>query len=357
MRYRVNIVVTSTIITLATAGIAAGQEVRVMTRNLFIGADLGPVLAARTPAEFITAAHMTLAVIAASDFPQRAELLAQEISSKRPHLVGLQEVTRLTRNGTTGEAPYRDYLEDLLSALAARGADYYVAGAVDNLDVTLPLPGIGLVRTLDRDVVLARADVPAVPVTVPGCRVSADGCNFLTLVSVPTPFGSSIAIERGFLVVDAVAEGQPVRFVNTHLEIPELPVIVQSLQAAELMTRVRTLPVGSDTPVILVGDINSAPTDTPAVVGGATVIPPYMQLAASYADVWILRPGEPPGFTCCTTSLSSPQFQAFKRIDVIFAGGLALTARAMNVGADEQTATGLWASDHLGVFGRLEFAR
>ena len=357
MRYRIRITLVALVVTIATAGIAAAQEVRVLTRNLFIGADLGPVLAAQTPAQFLAAAQATLAEIAASDFPSRAELVAQEIASKRPHLVGLQEVSRLTLNGATGTAPFRDYLDDVLNALAARGADYYVAGVVNNLDVTVPVPGIGLVRTLDRDVVIARADVPAVPVPVPDCRVSGDGCNFLTFVSAPTPFGTSIAIERGFVVVDAVADGQPVRFVNTHLEIPELPVIVQALQAAELIARVSTLPLAPDAAVMVVGDINSAPTDAPVVVGGAVVVPPYLQLAARYADVWDVRPGEPPGFTCCTASLSSPEFGAFKRVDVIFAGGLPFAARAMNVGADDRTAAGLWASDHLGVLGRVTFER
>lgn len=342
---------------IVTANVSAAGEVRVMTRNLFIGADLAPVLAAQTPAEFVVAVQTTLAKIAESDFPTRAELLAEEIASKRPHLVGLQEVTTLTLNGSTGAPPYRDYLNDLLSALAARGADYYVAGAVNNLAVTIPVPGLGFISTLDRDVVLARADVAATPVSVPGCRASGNGCNFVTFVSAPTPFGFSIAIERGFVVVDALVDSQPVRFVNTHLEIPELPVIVQSLQAQELIARVGALPIAPDTPTIVVGDINSAPTDTPSVVGGFTVIPPYMQLAARYSDVWDLRPGEPAGLTCCTADLSAAQFETVKRIDVIFTSGVPSTARAIVVGGDVQTATGLWASDHLGVLGRLEFDR
>jgi hypothetical protein len=353
-RFPLRTLVAVIIVSIATAGVVAAQEVRVMTRNLFIGADLNPVLAAQTPAEFAAAVQTTLTQIAASDFPKRAELFADEIASKRPHLVGLQEVTRLTLNGTTGALPFRDYLDDVLSALEARGAYYYVAGVVNDLDVTLPIPGVGVIQTLDRDVVLARVDVGASPVTVPGCRVSVNGCNFSVFVSAPTPFGSSIAVERGFVVVDAVVDGQPVRIVNTHLEIPELPVIVQSLQAAELIARVSALPIAPNSPVIVVGDINSAPTDVPTVPG---VVPPYMQLAAHYADVWDLRPGAPLGFTCCSDSLSDPQFQAFKRVDVIFTSGSPVIARAIVVGGDQQTPMGLWASDHLGVFGRIQFER
>ena len=57
-----------------------------------------------------------------------SDALAREIAEKRPHLVGLQEVFQFTLNGNTGAPPFRDLLEDLLSALAAEGADYYVVG-------------------------------------------------------------------------------------------------------------------------------------------------------------------------------------------------------------------------------------
>ena len=213
---------------------AAHDETVVMTRNLYFGADLIPVISAGTPAEFFAAVQQVLANMAATDFPQRADALAVEIAEKRPHLIGLQEAFRLTVNGNTGATPFRDFQQDLLDALAARGAEYYVVGQVNNLDVTIPVPGLGLVRGLDRDVVLARADVPATAVAVPGCRQSADGCNYQVFVPLPSLAGP-INSERGFIVVDAAVGGHTLRFVNTHLEIPELPRVVQALQASELI--------------------------------------------------------------------------------------------------------------------------
>ena len=197
-------------------------EASVMTRNLYLGADLTPVIAATTPQGFFQAVAQVLGTITSTNFPERADALAREIAEKRPHLVGLQEVFQFTLNGNTGAPPFRDLLEDLLSALAAEGADYYVVGQVRNLDVTIPVPGLGLVRAMGRDVVLVRGDVPASIVAVPGCRVSQEGCNYEVFAPLPSLAGP-INSERGFLVVDATVDGQALRFVNTHLEIPELP--------------------------------------------------------------------------------------------------------------------------------------
>jgi endonuclease/exonuclease/phosphatase family metal-dependent hydrolase len=335
------------------------DNVRVMTRNVYLGADLQPILAATTPAEFGAAVQSRLAQIAATNFPERARALADEIAERRPHLVGLQEVYRFTLNGATGAPPFRDALADLQEALAELGADYYVAAEVHNLNVTIPLlPTANVVQAIDRDVILARGDVVASPVIVPGCRTSQDGCNFNVGASLQSPFGP-IAIERGFVLVDAIVDGHSVRFVNTHLEIPELPLVLQAAQATELIGRLAALPNTSASPVILVGDINSAPTDQPTVVGGMTIVPPYVQLTqAGYIDTWPLRPGNPPGLTCCEAeNLLNPALQHHKRIDLVFSSVVPIGVRASVLGADpeDKTPSGLWPSDHAGVFARLLF--
>jgi endonuclease/exonuclease/phosphatase family metal-dependent hydrolase len=276
-------------------------------------------------------------------------------------LVGLQEVYRFTLNGATGAPPFRDALADLQEALAELGADYYVAAEVHNLNVTIPLlPTANVVQAIDRDVILARGDVVASPVIVPGCRTSQDGCNFNVGASLQSPFGP-IAIERGFVLVDAIVDGHSVRFVNTHLEIPELPLVLQAAQATELIGRLAALPNTSASPVILVGDINSAPTDQPTVVGGMTIVPPYVQLTqAGFIDAWPLRLGNPPGLTCCEAeNLLNPVSQHHKRVDLIFSSVLPISVSTAVLGADleDKTPSGLWPSDHAGVFARLRFLR
>lgn len=337
---------------------APEEDVRVMTRNLYLGADLAPVLNAATPLAFLQAVLGALGQIAATDFPERAGALAQEIADKRPHLVGLQEVYRLSLNGSTAAPPYRDYLDDLLEALAARGAQYYVVAANRNLDVAIPIPGVGVVQTTDRDVVLARADVTAWPVAIDGCRESVDGCNFDAVFTINSPVGP-IALERGYVVVDALIGARTVRFVNTHFEVPELPLQVQAAQAAELLAALAATPNPHGQPVIVAGDLNSAPTDVTQLIGGVRVVPPYRQLANSgLSDVWLQRPGSANGLTCCELSdLSNAESAHVKRVDVIFTSVVPDNVKAtlLGVDAEDKTVSGLWPSDHAGVVASLRF--
>jgi endonuclease/exonuclease/phosphatase family metal-dependent hydrolase len=334
------------------------EAITVMTRNVYLGGNLGPLLVAASPTEFVLAVQTILAQVAATNFPERAEALADEIVAKKPDLVGLQEVFRFTVNGATAAPPFRDLLDDLVAALAARGEEYYVAAQVRNLAVTIPVPGLGNIGAIDRDVVLARADVATQPVPLAGCRASLDGCNYQVFVSLASPLGP-INIERGFVAVDAHKADGSIRFVNTHLEVPELPVVVQAAQASELIAVVGALPNPAALPVVIVGDINSAPTDRAVIVNGQKIVPPYRQLSrAGYFDVWKLRPGDAPGFTCCQASdLLNTESLLVKRVDVIFTNVAPGDARAGRVGAspDDLTPSGLWPSDHAGVVARLWF--
>ncbi len=97
--------------------------------------------------------------------------------------------------------------------------------------------------------------------------------------------------------------------------------------------------------------------------------PPYQQLAngtdlfgvpfvAPYTDIWNLRPGKPPGFTCCQLAdLSNPVSIHDERIDVIFSSSVPVKVKA-NVLDDEpsdKTVSGLWPSDHSSVIGELTY--
>ena len=108
-----------------------GHVVKVMTRNVYLGADLTPVVGAPTLPKLIGGAGAILRQVSATNFPVRAKGLAAEILSQKPDLVGLQEVAEW-RTGPVSFAPLMgspptastvryDYLQLLLDQLNAGG--------------------------------------------------------------------------------------------------------------------------------------------------------------------------------------------------------------------------------------------
>jgi hypothetical protein len=87
-----------------------GKPVTVMSRNIYLGADINRPVVAATTAEaegksaqeivfaLARATHVTREIVDDTNFPVRAELLADEIARTKPDLVGLQEVA-LWRSG------------------------------------------------------------------------------------------------------------------------------------------------------------------------------------------------------------------------------------------------------------------
>ena len=283
---------------------------------------------------------------------------------------------------------FNDHLSGTLAALAAQGADYHAVATVENLDLRdVQVPGLppgvpfeingvpALLVALDRDVILARDhDVSASPAIFPCARPSVNGCNYQAFAQATTPVGS-LAIERGFVAVDARVDDTDHRFVNTHLEVHDLdptnPLssFFQAAQAAELIQTL-ALTTPGDRTLILVGDINSSPDHlgvpgplplpTPFDQG---IVTPYLQFVLSgYADIWTLGPAAAAdGFTCCQASdLSNATSQLDERIDMIFAGELPTAVKDAEVVGDQvkdktpPPGPALWPSDHAAV--EAEFA-
>jgi endonuclease/exonuclease/phosphatase family metal-dependent hydrolase len=331
--------------------------VTVMTRNLYLGADVDPIIAATDPAQIPLLVSQAWATVQATDFAERAGALADEIARARPHLVGLQEVALFriqvpgdaALGGTTpATAVAIDFLAVLLEALAARGLDYRPVATVQDSD--LEVPGIVSlaplaffdIRFTDRDVILARGDV----------RVRhAQGATFATVLPVSVG-GIPGAIVRGWTSVETTIRGRSFRFVNTHLETPAAAP-VQAGQAAELLAVLNA----SSLPTLLVGDINSA-------ADGSTT-PTYAQLRdAGLVDAWTADHRRARGYTCCQAEdLRNGASLLRERIDVILLrGGRSLRHGRIAGGVDaevvgdaqrDRTPSGLWPSDHAGVVARF----
>uniref|UniRef100_UPI00286E3230 hypothetical protein n=1 Tax=Nocardioides sp. TaxID=35761 RepID=UPI00286E3230 len=110
------------------------RTVTVMTRNLYLGADLGPILAALGSGNnnaIVGAATRTWGAVQATAPEERMAAIADEIVAADPEVIGLQEVTTWTTfsyNPLTGAVSNPvvayDFLDLLLAELAERGADY-----------------------------------------------------------------------------------------------------------------------------------------------------------------------------------------------------------------------------------------
>jgi len=244
--------------------IGGKRGVVVATSNLYVGSEFDRVLALDpSDPEFFQKLVSGVATIHGeilqSDFPSRANALAEQIVIRLPDLIALQEVSLIRRQSPGdliigGNAPATevelDYLAILLEAIESRGGHYAVASSVQDTDVEVPLftgEGFDDVRLTDRDVILVRTDLP------PGhLRISnPQGKNFG--VALPLPIGGFAY--RGWCSIDVETRGRSFRFINTHLENalpPGLP-NVQLAQTYELLAD----PAGTTLPVVLAGDFNS----------------------------------------------------------------------------------------------------
>ena len=331
------------------AGDGHAAKVRVMTRNLYLGADLAPAFAARTPAELIAAVTGIYATVLASNFPDRAQALADEIVKGKPDFVGLQEA-ELWRSQTPADfSPVPnanrvefDFVQILLDALAARGRPYAVVGMITNFDAEAPraIPGgFQDVRLTDRDVLIVRADHEK---HLSIANVHAE--NFRARLTITTAV-LSVTVPRGWVSADVTEHGKTFRLVTTHLEA--LHPVVNTLQGDELLAG----PAATTLPVIVIGDLNSAAD------GSST--PTYANfVAAGFVDAWAVRHPNKAGYTCCEAEdLRNPTPTLTERIDFVLFKGAFRVGHVWLVGENskDRTPSGLWPSDHAGVGARLKF--
>jgi endonuclease/exonuclease/phosphatase family metal-dependent hydrolase len=338
-----------------SAGPASAKSdpvLKVMTRNLYLGADLGPVLAVTSFEQLVQQVGIAWAKVQATDFPERAGALADEIAEFDPHVVGLQEV-ELWRSQIPGDGPISaattvelDFLDLLLDALAARGSHYEPIAVVTNLDVEAPRLDLSSpnflqdIRLTDRDVILARTDLPTDVFSVS----NGQGARFDVNLSLVGPVLGEVILFRGWTAVDATIQDRTVRIVNTHLE--RLSPFHQVAQGQEILAG----PANSPLPVVLLGDLNSAAGA--GAVPGESDTPTYDNIiAAGFSDAWSVKRDED-GFTCChAEDLLNVEPTLTERIDFVLVRGSIAIAAATRVGEeeDDRTPSALWPSDHSGV--------
>jgi len=333
----------------AAAVRAAGGELTVMTRNLSIGTDLGPIIAATNQVEFVTAVAAAYTEAQSTDFPGRAKAWADEIDHARPDLIGLQEAVLWrtqtpadfspTPNATTVQA---DLVGLLLAELRSRGLKYDVVVAQTGFDIEAPgLFPVGLVdiRLTQREVILVRKSA--------GLKLTnAQGGQYAAFLTIPTIIGAPVSLPWAWASVDATLSSRSFRFATTHLD--PISGDAQGAQAAEFLAG----PGSTALPIVWVGDFNSDAGAT-VITGVPSATATYGSIiAAGFSDTWKGKHATDPGFTCCqATNLLNPASTLTERDDLVLTRGPFHVARASIVG-DETTdrlASGLWPSDHAGV--------
>jgi hypothetical protein len=338
----------------------AARAVTVMTRNLYLGADLSPVLGALStgdPSAIINAASTAWAGVLSTNFPERAEALADEIAHAQPLLVGLQEVS-LFRTGapdsffgdpTRADQVEFDYLEILLRELDERGLHYSPVAVTQNADgetTGFVAPGVLRdIRHTDRDVILARTDLPASTLKLSNSQTG----NFATNLTIPIgETGQFFTNLHGWGSVDVAVRGQTFRFINTHLEVEIPNPIVNAIQVAQA-NELLIGPAGTSLPVILVGDFNSRADGTGTETYG-------LLAGAGLSDAWSdTRPGELGLTFGHDADLRNTTIHFTERLDlVLYRGDLqAFDADVVGEELADRTPSGLWPSDHAGVVATL----
>jgi len=347
--------------------------------NVYLGADLNPLFGASSLPDLISRASAIYAEVERTDFPQRAEAIAELVADDAPDVLGLNEVALWetapwafvqTPGGplpvATGPyTPTFDFEQILLDALAAEGEPYTVVATNSNftsatIPIAIPISPTLAARFTDHDLILVRDDALK-HLTVSNVR----SFNFsdASLFSVNL-LGLNVQVDRGWSTVDLTQRGRTFRFVNTHLEAfgtTPLRDEWRNLQAAELVADLETSPH----PLVVVGDINARPTlcqdfRQPPQFQDQNVVAYGLLEDAGLQEVWPLVYERDP---CGPASWTSGQDDSLlepstldHRIDVVFVSEEFSALQAETIGEEPDDRTepdGFWPSDHAGSLAKI----
>jgi Endonuclease/Exonuclease/phosphatase family len=357
-----------------------GPKITVMTRNLFLGADLAPAINASSIPQAIDGAGTIWNEFKSTKFPERAAPLAREIKRSKADLVGLQEVAlwkkQVPSDGGAppisplpGAMPATQVEQDFLALLKAQlkkvGAKYRVVVVQDEFKGELPVDrdhndatGTGPLAAFgaDFDASLTMRDVILVRKGTKVKLGATDKAHYETRYE-PNVGGIVIPVDRGWVSVEAKVRGKShgrkkgkltkFRFINTHLEAFGDPKIREA-QAKELIAG----PLDTRKQVILVGDLNSG------IERHNEPERPGDDLAFRALDAFGMKDNGAVQ-SCCYSSLFDPNLVFDHTVDHVLTKPGLRTVKAYVTGDDEgeRTRSGLWPSDHGGVVSRLQFRK
>ncbi len=250
---------------------AAQQPLTVMSRNLYLGADVG--VAMELIPDFSAAAQFMWSQVSATDFSKRAPLLAQEVISQNADVVGLQEATHwyCKKNLLSKKVIVFDFTEQFLGATRKLGHEYVLArkDGIDAFNIGYSIPAIPYLTMVtdpetfqplfgsDRAACgFEIGDALVVKKEIASKIIQVGNSEYETSYSI---IPKIMTIYRGYTWADIDYYGSKVRIVSTHLEslwdsnkVPNA--VLQAKQLTKDLSSTRM-------PIIVIGDFNSDPRD------------------------------------------------------------------------------------------------
>lgn len=361
----------------ASAAEAKPTTVRVMTRNVYLGADLYPGVHSKSLQELVNLAGSILNDVDTNNFRIRAKGLAAEVQATKPDLIGLQEAA-LWRTEPCNRNPLEkkaatvrwDYVKLLLSQLNKGSTHYRLVVSKPEFDFEVwantdgneatagegcPMGSEINGRLTMRDAILAK---------VGGVKTSqSKSGTFGTLLRVRPAGAIDVDVTRGWTRTTAqVGKGPKFTFVNAHFEAFDNSASnhtnkgtdvsngqIRQAQAEEMVAKGG--PATGRLPVIFLGDFN-ADVKTEQKPGDAVAY--RVLLDAGFVQ----RSAEKP-YGCCLKPTILKTSAGGKRSDFTHKVDHIMTSSPKRVKLVSSSITGLkpvngfWNADHAGVFSKL----
>jgi endonuclease/exonuclease/phosphatase family metal-dependent hydrolase len=247
---------------------AAQPTFTVMSRNIYLGADVGVAL--ELIPDMPAAAQFMWDQVNKNDFSKRSVALAAEIQTYKPDVIGIQEATiwYCKKNAWSKKVEVFNFTDQLLEAL---GGDYVLASkdgkTAFNPGYSInPIPFLTMVTDPTRFQKLFGQDKAACGFQIGDALAIKKELSDQVLNVGNTEYETSysivptlMTIYRGYTWADIEIKNIPVRFISTHLESiwDENKVPNAAKQAAQLIEDVSS----TNMPLVVIGDFNSDPRD------------------------------------------------------------------------------------------------
>ena len=271
MKRLLSILIVALIVFPTSTAQADSPQVTVMTRNLYLGADVG--VAMDLIPNLSAAAQFMWDQVKKTDFNKRAPKLAAEVIAAKPDVIGIQEATIwfCKKNVFSSRTEVFNFTQQFLAATKAQGSEYVLATkdgitALNTGYSITAIPFLTMVNDPETFQPLFGQDKAACGFEIADALAIRAGLADKVLKVGNSEFEKSytiiptiMSIYRGYTWADINIGNTAVRFVTTHLESlwDENILPNAAIQAQQLIADLKA----TKTPIVIMGDFNSDPRD------------------------------------------------------------------------------------------------